>query len=68
MIIGNPQPVLVATTFIPATTEITFNYNHSESLLAKPFICDCCGNWIGGKDYKESKQKSMDIYEHRGYE
>jgi hypothetical protein len=36
--------------------------------LAEPFICDCCGNWIRGKDYKEPKQKSMDIYEHRGYE
>ena len=68
MTIGNPYPVLVATTLISAEDEITFNYNHSESLLANPFKCSCCGNWIRGREYKEEMKKSMSIYEHRGYE
>ena len=69
MAIGNPYPVLVATTLIPSGTQINFNYNHSESLLAEPFICDCCGNWIRGRDYKEPRlDKSSEIFEHRGFE
>ena len=35
--------------------EITFNYNHSESLLDNPFKCACCGNWIRGRDYIEKE-------------
>lgn len=68
MVIGNPYPVLVATTAISIEDEITFNYNHSESILANPFKCSCCGKWIRGRDYKEKQQKSMSVYEHRGYE
>ena len=42
MVIADPCPVLVATTEIMIDDEITFNYNHSESLLDKPFKCKCC--------------------------
>ena len=68
MVIGDPYPALISTTFIPKDNEITYNYNHSESVLANPFQCNCCGNWIYGKDHQHTKQKSMEVYEHRGYE
>ena len=51
MVIGNPYPVLVSTTAISIDDEITFNYNHSETLLSNPFKCSCCNTWIRGKNY-----------------
>ena len=55
MIIGDPYQALVSTAEIKTGDEITFNYNHSESLLDNPFKCACCGNWIRGRDYIEKE-------------
>lgn len=29
--------------------EITFDYTNNEDKMAEPFICNCCGKFIGGK-------------------
>jgi hypothetical protein len=29
--------------------EITFNYNENEDIMASPFKCRCCGEWVVGK-------------------
>ena len=56
MIISNPKPVLVAKQPIFKGSEITFDYNTTEDLLAQPFKCTCntqsCIEYIGGKHYK----------------
>ena len=43
---------LVSLTEIDKGKEITFNYNLTESILANPFKCNCCGKEIKGKDYE----------------
>lgn len=35
---------------IPKDTELTFNYNETEDRLSHPFVCNCCGQWILGKE------------------
>lgn len=35
---------------IESDEEVTFNYNESESKLAEPFECNCCGKIIKGKE------------------
>jgi SET domain len=42
---------LQATAHIPKGAEVTFNYNESESQLAHPFVCNCCGRLILGKSF-----------------
>jgi SET domain-containing protein len=46
------KPVLVSTREIEEGEEITFDYNITESTLAHPFICNCCGKEIKGKSYE----------------
>lgn len=46
------KPVLVSTREISEGEEITFNYNTTESILAHPFKCNCCGKEIKGKNYE----------------
>tara|TARA_X000001382_G_scaffold58876_1_gene40467 strand:+ start:566 stop:1060 length:495 start_codon:yes stop_codon:yes gene_type:complete len=43
---------LVSLEKIQKGKEITFNYNLTESILANPFKCNCCGKEIKGKDYE----------------
>ena len=42
---------LVSLKEIDKGEEITFDYNMTEDVLACPFICDCCGVVIKGKNY-----------------
>lgn len=49
--------LLYATKTIYIGQEVTFNYNTTESVLAEPFNCTCCGILIRGKRYAESTTK-----------
>ena len=44
--------IVVANTTIFKGEEITFDYETTEVDMAKPFKCNCHGNWIRGKNYR----------------
>ena len=46
------QVLVVAKRDIYPGEEITFDYNTTESLISHPFQCNCHGEWIRGKLWK----------------
>ena len=53
VIIPDVEPALVvANKIIFKREEITFDYETTEVEMAKPFKCECHGNWIRGKNYR----------------
>ena len=51
----NPTVKISGTKIISVKTinyndSITFNYNTNETVVSHPFRCNCCGNWILGKN------------------
>tara|TARA_B100000287_G_scaffold59444_1_gene52158 strand:- start:441 stop:797 length:357 start_codon:yes stop_codon:yes gene_type:complete len=48
----NKSLQFIAISNISEGDEITFNYNTTETELAEPFRCNCCGNLIRGERYE----------------
>ena len=49
---------LVATTDIPAGTEITFNYNANEWDMATPFKCHETGRMVRGNKHLSGEERA----------
>jgi hypothetical protein len=53
--VDRERAALISLRGIKAGEEVTFDYNQNEDKLANPFVCQCCGTLIQGKQFEVEK-------------